>query len=427
MFQRMARFVTLRKNLGENYTPVYFLAALGNGGMAVAFFIYLNFLVPHPNTPIITFDGLVPYITGSNLLIRFLILGAMAGILFFAIRHFWLLVWNLREYAGYRTTTSFTKLRQSNGESKLIGLPLTLAMTVNMSFAAGAAFVPGLWNNVEYLFPVAMLAFLSIGILALRIFVGFFSRILANPEFDCSHNNSLAQLKAVLTFGLVGVGFSAPAAMSLNQATVTISIIGGLFFVSVAGVLGLLWFILGFRSMIAHGINKESAVSLWVPLPILTVVGVAGIRMMRGMSFLFFVPDNAANPVAMRTQFLNEPILVWTILIYSVMILFAVLGYAVMKRVNYFETYVSGPERSVDSYALICPGTALFVFGMFVIHMGLVKNGLLDKFSLPYYALLVPMVLAQLFAIRTMLRLDAKLLRPASTDVLVEPAPVATA
>jgi hypothetical protein len=95
----------------------------------------------------------------------------------------------------------------------------------------------------------------------------------------------------------------------------------------------------------------------------------------------------------------------------ALQILFAVLGYAVMHRVRYFETFVSGPARSVDSYALICPGTAMFVFGMFFIHLGLVRNGLLDKFSLPYFLMLIPLVVSQLFAIRTMLKLDEKLLR----------------
>ncbi|MFP4440306.1 MAG: TsoY family (seleno)protein [Chloroflexaceae bacterium] len=427
MVRRIARLVTLRKNLGESYTPVYFLSALGNGGMAVAFFIYLNFMVPHPETPIITFDGLTQVMAGASLSVRALILTAMAGIAFFGIRHLWLLVWNLREYARYRNTAAFTRLRQSNSESKLIGLPLTLAMTVNMSFAAGATFTPGIWNIIEYLFPAAMLAFLTIGILALRIFINFFSRILANPEFDCSHNNSLGQLKAILTFGLVGVGFSAPAAMSVNPTTVTFSIIGGLFFATVAVVMGLIWMILGFRSMLAHGISKESAVSLWIPLPILTVLGVTGIRVMRGMGFLFHVPADAANPVALRVQFFNEGILIWTTLILSVMILFAVLGYAVMKRVNYFETFVSGPERSADSYALICPGTAIFVFGMFFVHMGLVRNDLLDKFSPAYFIILVPFIIAQLFAIHTMLRLDEKLLRPGLEETAVVDEGIATA
>ncbi len=416
MVRQMTRFLNPQKNLGERYTPIYFLASLGNGGLAISFFIYLNFMVPHPNTPIITFDVLAQFMAGASLPIQALILGAMAGILFFAVRHFWLLAWNLREYALYRKTAAFDKLRQSNNESKLIGMPLALAMSVNVSFAAGAAFVPGLWNIVEYLFPVAMLAFLSVGILALRIFLGFFSRILANPEFDCSYNNSLAQLKAILTFGLVGVGFSAPAAMSVTPATVTVSIIGGLFFMSIAAVFGLIWFILGFRSMLAHGISKESSVSLWIPLPILTVLGVGIIRVLRGLAFLFHVPADAVNIAAARAQVFSEGIFVWTIVIMTLQILFALLGYAVMRRVGYFETFVYGPRRSVDSYALICPGTAMFVFGMFFLHLGLVRTDLLDKFSLPYFIILVPLIASQLFAIRTLMRLDEKLLTP-------EPAP----
>jgi len=415
MIRQLTSFIAPRKNLGEHYTPLYFLASLGNGGLAVSFFIYLQFMVPHPNAPIATFDEVMAFFSRSSWPIQTLIFGAMVGIVFFAIRHIRLLVWNLGEYFIYRKTHAFQQLRQSNNESKLIGLPLTLAMTVNMSFAAGAALTPGLWNIVEYLFPVAMLAFLLIGIAALRIFLNFFSRIIANPEFDCTYNNSLAQLKAVLTFGLVGVGFSAPSAMSVVPATVVASIVGAIFFLSIAVVFGLIWFVLGFRSMLAHGISKESAVSLWIPLPILTVVGVAVVRMLRGLSFVFHIPADAANVVAMRTQFFGEGILVWTAFILALQILFALLGYAVMKRVGYFDTFVYGPERSVDSYALICPGTAMFVFGMFFLHSGLVQSGVLEKFSLPYFLMLVPLVASQAFAILTMLRLDEKLLRHGST------------
>jgi len=41
----VARLTGLR-SLGERYTPTYWLAALGNGGTAVTFFIWLNLLVP---------------------------------------------------------------------------------------------------------------------------------------------------------------------------------------------------------------------------------------------------------------------------------------------------------------------------------------------------------------------------------------------
>lgn len=417
MIRQMTSFLNPKKNLGEKYTPVYFLASLGNGGMAVAFFIYLNFMVPHPTTPIITFDGLMAFMADAAFPIRFLILFAMAGIVYFAFRHYWLLAWNLREFALFRKTHAYHKLRQSNSESKLIGLPLTLAMTVNTSFAAGAALTPGLWNIVEYLFPVAILAFVTVGIMALRVFISFFSRILANPEFDCSSNNSLAQLKAILTFGLVGVGSAAPAAMSMNTVTVTVSIIAALFFMSIALMLGLIWLILGFRSMIAHGISKESAVSLWIPLPILTVIGVGIIRISNGLAYLFHVPADAANIIAMRQSVYSESMLVIITILFTLQILFAILGYAVMNRVGYFKTFVSGPGRSADSYALICPGTAIFVFGMFFLHTGLIRNGLLDKFSVPYFVMLVPLIASQIFAIVTMLRLDDKLLRPENEQV----------
>ena len=48
-------------------------------------------------------------------------------------------------------------LRASNGETQLLAMPLALAMTVNVGFILGLVFVPGLWNVVEYLFPLAML------------------------------------------------------------------------------------------------------------------------------------------------------------------------------------------------------------------------------------------------------------------------------
>jgi len=42
------------------YNPTFFLAALGPGGMSVAFFMYLMFMIPRDNEkfPIPTFDTL---------------------------------------------------------------------------------------------------------------------------------------------------------------------------------------------------------------------------------------------------------------------------------------------------------------------------------------------------------------------------------
>ena len=38
----------------QSYRPLYFLSALGMGGLAVSFFMYLMFLTKHPKTPLPT-------------------------------------------------------------------------------------------------------------------------------------------------------------------------------------------------------------------------------------------------------------------------------------------------------------------------------------------------------------------------------------
>ena len=41
----------LNKRTAESYTPLYLLASLGAGGMAIAVYLHLMFLTPHPATP----------------------------------------------------------------------------------------------------------------------------------------------------------------------------------------------------------------------------------------------------------------------------------------------------------------------------------------------------------------------------------------
>ncbi len=42
------------------YNPLYWLAALGAGGLTVSFFVYINFMVPHKGVPMATFDFVYP-------------------------------------------------------------------------------------------------------------------------------------------------------------------------------------------------------------------------------------------------------------------------------------------------------------------------------------------------------------------------------
>lgn len=382
---------------GERYSPLFFLSSLGAGGLAVSFFMYLMWMTPRPGQPIPSFTTLVAAFQEGGLAMQAMILVSLVGFLYFAATHVRLLVWNLRQAAAWKKTEAYAAFRKGNTESQLMVVPLTLAMSVNVAFIAGAVFVPGLWEIAEYLFPFAILAFAAIGAYALSIFSGFLGRVLTEGGFDCAKNNSLGQMLSVFALAMVGVGFSASAAMSHNAVTSAIAFMGAAFFVTAALIMGAIMLVLGFRAMMENKADKETAPTLWIVIPFVTVAGIAIYRLNMALMHNFGV-EWAPGSVFSYLTFLL-----------SLQLVFGLIGYAVMKRFGYFARYVSGEGRSPGSFALICPGVALFVFANFFINPGLVGIGLVEAYSPVYFALYVPLVALQLKTIEVYWRLNGKL------------------
>ena len=400
----------LRSRLGEQFSPLYFLSSLGAGGLAVSFFMYLMFMVEHKSTPLPTFEHVWPLLASGPVLIRVLVGLVLLIILSLAFMHVRLLVWNLREYRLFKSTAAFTRLRNSNDEVSLMTIPLTYAMTINVAFVLGALFVPGLWDFVEYLFPFALLGFLAVGIYALRIFIDYFTRLIVHGDFDFVENNSLSQMMAIFTFAMVAVGFAAPGAMSHHPEVNAIGIFFSLAFGALAVVLALPKFVLGVKSIFTHGISEAASPSLWIVIPILTLLGIALVRISFGLQHGFH------EPVSSSWLFLL------TSTIMSLQLMVGLIGYAVMRKLGYFADYLHGSKRHPGSYSLVCPGVALFVFAMFFLHVGLVRVGVLEQFGIAYYIALLPLVYLQAKTVLTMLRLNRRLLSAKPGDSALEAA-----
>jgi hypothetical protein len=361
------------------YNPLYWLGALGPGGLAVSFFVYANFIVPHKGVPMLTFDHAYPaFMNGGPMA---WLIGIMYVLFVIAtIYHLKLLFWNIKEFGKYKKTEAYEEMRTSNNEVQLFAIPLTLAMTVNVLFILGALLVPHLWDYVEYMFPGAVLAFMITGYYVLKIFGEYMSRLLAHGEFDLVENNSLAQMLSIFAFVMVGVGFASPAAMSKTQAIYTIASFFSVFFITVAMMLIVIKMVLGFKDMFEHGIAPEATPTLWIMIPILTLIGISLVRLFFGAEHHFH-----AEMPKVYMFFLTNMIL-------ALQITFGILGLYVMKRVKYFKTYIFGDKQSVSSLALICPGVAFTVFYLFFIQYGLVYNGAIEKFSIVYFILLLPIL-----------------------------------
>lgn len=382
----------------ENYSPLYFLASLGAWGLSVSFFMYLMFIVPRDKDLYVipTFDSLKIVWDKGDYIYQALIIFASAWILFFAFKHIKLLIWNLKEYFAFRKTKAFEEMKTTNAEVTLMAVPLTLAMTINVMFILGAVFVPSLWTIVEFLFPGAIIGFWLVWTLAIKTFSEYFVRLMLQKwNADFVNNNSLSQMISVFAFSMIAVGFAASAAMSTNDLTVLLWLVTSIFFATLAIFLLILKIILGFKAIFEHGLDMTASPTLWIMIPILTLVGITFVRQSHGLH-------------GFGGHTTTSTFIVLTTIIISLQVIFGYLGYKVMKENKYFEDFIYGKEKSPGTYALICPWVALVVFSFFFLHLGLVASEVIPKFSLIYFILLVPIIYLQFVTIKTIFVLNKK-------------------
>ncbi|MAM63736.1 hypothetical protein [Maritimibacter sp. UBA3975] len=360
----------------DSYSPLYFLASVGAGGLSVTFFMYLMFWVPHPGRPVPIFEDIAAAWSTGGAGLRTAIVIAMAGIAVFAFINLQKLLWNIAAFTRFKTTEGYETLRNSNAETTLLAYPLALAMSVNGLFIVGLVFIPGLWSVVEYLFPFAMAAFLAIGIFALSTIGDFLGRVLTKGGlFDVTAHNSFAQLLPTFALAMVAVGLAAPAAMSGNSLVVGVSLVGSTFFSTVAIVYAAVALVTAFNSMLHYGTARESAPTLMILIPLMTILGIMFLRQDHGLHTTF----EAHKTPAETMMFLARLV--------SVQVMFLGLGLVVLKREAYFKDFVFGTKTSPGSYALVCPGVALSVLTQFFLHKGLVAAGIVDKFSVAYWVI----------------------------------------
>lgn len=379
----------------DTYSPIYFLASLGAGGIAVTFFMFLMFWVPHPGQPVPVFEDITAAFATGGLALQTGIAVALVGIAVFAFLNIKSLIWNLQALSVFKQTEDYARLRQTNAEATLLAMPLALAMSVNAMFIVGLVFVPQLWSVVEYLFPLALIAFAAIGAMAFSMIGAFLGRVLSKGGvFDVTAHNSFAQLLPAFSISMVGVGFAAPAAMSTTPATVAIALVLSTVFGVAAILYTAIAAITAFASMLQHGTARESGPTLMIIVPIVTVLGILFLRQDHGLHVAFDVQVQPGETMIFLARLV------------SVQVAFLLLGAVVMRRQGYFSDFVIGSKTSPGSYALVCPAVAFAVMIQFFLNKGLVAAGAVAQFGAAYWAVTAVALVAQAIAIALVLRLN---------------------
>lgn len=389
----------LFRNSKTEYNPIFFLAALWPGWMAVSFFMYLMFIIPRNSEKfaIPVFETIKEQFFSGNNFYQIVIFVALFWILFFSFFHFKMLIWNLKKYFDFKKSNNYEWFINWKNEISLIAIPLTLAMSINVIFILWAVFIPHLWSIVEYLFPFALLWFFLVWALTLKIFMHYFTKILLKKWWvDLVNTNSLNQMLSVFSLVMVWVWFAASAAMSNIKLTIFFWLFWSISFVTIALILMFIKMILWFRAMFEHWIDKATSPSIWIIIPILTLIWITIIR-----------DSHWLHDFWLHTT--NSFYLLVTVIIFAIQLFFGILGYGIMKQNWYFDDYINWKEKNPWSYALICPWVAIVVFWFFFVHLGLVKTWIVDKYSLIYYISLVPILYIQIKTIQVLFKLNNKL------------------
>lgn len=147
-----------------------------------------------------------------------------------------------------------------------------------------------------------------------------------------------------------GVVLAAPAGFSGVLQVAGVGLVFSSFFFVAAGLIALL---LGFRALLEQGATIETAPTLSIFIPLLTILAILGLRQSHRLNEHFALANSAADRLMMFSQF------------FSVQLLFALLAGLVHIRFGYFNRFIWGTEISAGSYALVCPDVALVVMTHF--------------------------------------------------------------
>ncbi len=307
------------------------------------------------------------------------------------------MIWNAREFSLFTKADAYHKLRNSSAKISLMVVPLTMSMTVNVLFVNSSLLIPGLWEVIEYMFPLTMLAFVSIDVYSLLILGDYFVRMLLHKGYSFEQNNSLAPMASIFALSMIAAGLAAPAAMSHVREVIAIAIALFSFFATSAALLIVAMLVIGFHTMLTHGNRPEAAPSLWLMIPITTLLGITYMHTSHGMG------------EALGGHTSSAEIYIVLMAIFSIQVIFGLIGFTVMKRLNYFKDFIYGDKVHATTYALVCPGVALPVFGLFVVKFGLLGNTLISMWTPAHYLFLLPFLFIQLKTLQLLLTLVKRL------------------
>ncbi len=227
-----------------------------------------------------------------------------------------------------------------------------------------------------------------------RMMGGHIARMSQAGTFDWTKNGSFAQVQPAFALGMIGVGMSAPAALSASPAVAGVALVLSTVLLVAAALWAAVGVAMGIAAMLQHGANVDGIPTLMNIVPLMAVLGILMLRQNHGLHVHFGVHSAPGSDLWLLTALV------------AVQLAFLGLGLTVVAKHGYFRRFVAG--ASAGSYGLVCPGVGLAVVLQFRINKGLVGAGRIARFGAAYWALSAVTLALQVAMIALVVTLNRK-------------------
>jgi len=334
----------------KEFSPLMFLAALGAGGLSVAFFAFINYTLPHGK-------GLIDFAQTHSLTTGFT-LGVYSvmeiGMIIFALIHFALTLMLLPRLFAWLKTKKYQEFLNNPLTNAGILVPfISLAMSMNVLLASVRYFIPSLYGNLQSLMLPGLVVWIALWVFTMRMVMKLL-KISFSKGFEVGKVH-FGWLLYPFTLGMVSVTGAGIAAMSKNPEIAHLAF----FMLLISGTMGL------FLLLIKSGIifknqfasknlpEKHFLPSVLMVVPNVTLYAIIAFRVGHYLHNNFHIELGVYYMIVMVMALAFE---VW----------YLVFGLSLLR--GYFKTSFKN-EFHVSQWGLICPFVALAVLGSFVYNL----------------------------------------------------------
>ncbi|MDD2324959.1 MAG: hypothetical protein PHW63_02960 [Alphaproteobacteria bacterium] len=145
-----------KRNLGERYSPLFFLNACAAAAIALGFVLYLTWLSPHDAPSLLSASLLFDQVKSGNSLHLLAALLPAAGFLYFTYDFIQLALWNQRHLSLWQQTAAHNVFVKSTAATIQVAQLVCFLCGLQMLYFAMAVFLPLAFEYSDFLSPFGL-------------------------------------------------------------------------------------------------------------------------------------------------------------------------------------------------------------------------------------------------------------------------------